>query len=287
MLIPMNMKGKPGFNGLTPKEWAQLSKNVWDDVSSPREAYHLEHGATYPLALAERVIKMYSKEGDLVFDPFVGVGSTVISAYQQSRSAVGIELNPRFHEIASNILNREKNSLFKNKKKLEHFIHNDDCRNLKKYLKPDSVQLTFTSPPYADFIQRSIKDREATHKTSLIRLDNNSTVKQYSKKKEDFGNLSYKNFLDEIKEILKDNYLVTKKGGYSAWVVKDYRDTKNNIPYIDFHSDLARVGQEVGWQYHDLIVWNQNAQRRLILLGYPSVFYTNQNCSFIVVFRKK
>lgn len=283
----IDKKDKRSFNGLNPRNWAILSKNVWDDVSSPREAYHLEHGATYPIALADRIIKMYSKEGDLVLDPFVGVGTTVVSAYRQKRSGIGIELNERFHKIANDVLNKEKANLFDDtNNKIFHKIHHDDCRNLKKYLKDDSVQLTLTSPPYADFIQKSLKDRKETHKASLIKYSNNSTVKQYSQKTEDFGNLDYKNFLKEIKIILADNLQVTKKGGYSVWVVKDYRDTRNKIPYIDFHSDLANAGKDVGWLYQDLIIWNQNGQRRLVLLGYPSVFYTNQNCSFIVVFRK-
>ncbi|HLD27191.1 MAG TPA: DNA methyltransferase [Patescibacteria group bacterium] len=280
-------KDENSFNGLTPTEWASLSKNVWDDVSSPREAYHLEHGATYPIALADRIIKMYSKEGDLVFDPFVGVGTTVTSAYRQNRSGVGIELSENFCKIANNVLNKEKANLFHDEKgDLFHIIYNDDCRNLKKYLKDNTVQLTFTSPPYANFIQKSLRDREETHKKSLIKYSNNSTVKQYSQKTEDFGNLDYQNFLKEIKKILTDNLQVTKGKGYSVWVVKDYRDTKNKIPYIDFHSDLASIGKEIGWLYQDLIIWDQNGQRRLVLLGYPSVFYTNQNCSFIIVFRK-
>lgn len=283
----INIKDDRSFNGLTPTEWASLSKNVWDDVSSPRESYHLEHGATYPIALADRIIKMYSKEEDIVFDPFVGVGTTVTSAYRKNRSGVGIELNEKFYKIANNVLNREKANLFNNEKNnLFHIIYNDDCRNLKKYLKDNTVQLTFTSPPYANFIQKSLRDREETHKTSIIKYANNSTVKQYSQRVEDFGNLDYQNFLKEIKIILADNLQVTKRGGYSVWVVKDYRDTKNKIPYIDFHSDLANVGKDVGWLYQDLIIWNQNGQRRLVLLGYPSVFYTNQNCSFIIVFRK-
>lgn len=273
---------------MTPKEWAMLSKNVWDDVSSPRERYHLEHGATFPIALAERVIKMYSGEGDVILDPFVGIGTTIVSAFRQNRSGIGIELNERFHRIALNLLNKEKASLFNDKNnELFHEIYCDDCRNLKKYLKNNSIQLTITSPPYANFIQKSLKDREEIHKRSLIKYSNNSTVKQYSQRPEDFGNLEYKDFLKEIKIILADNLKVTKKGGYSVWVVKDYRDTKNNIPYIDFHSDLANIGKSVGWLYHDLIIWNQNGQRRLVLLGYPSIFYTNQNCSFIIVFRKK
>jgi len=277
---------KKGFNGLTPTEWTILSKNVWDDVSSIREKYHLEHGATFSIALAERIIKMYSAENDLVFDPFAGVGTTVTAAFNLKRAGIGIELNARFKQIATQVLFDKKASLFSKTNQLSHKIICDDCRNLSEYLDKDSVQLTFTSPPYANFIQRSIKDREKTHKTSIIKLENNSTVKQYSQKLEDFGNLDYQSFLKEIKVVLRKNLEVTKVGGYSVWVVKDHRDTKNKIPYIDFHSDLANVGKSVGWSYHDLIVWNQNAQRRLVLLGYPSVFYTNQNCSFIVVFRK-
>ncbi len=286
-------KKKIGFNGLTPTEWALLSKNVivedellnpvWNDLSSPRNKYQLEHGAVYPIKLCERLIKMYSAEGDTVFDPFLGIGTTMIAAQQLDRHCVGIELNSKFAGIAQNWLN-DVQGLFKNDK--HYKIVNDDCRNLLQHVRKDKVQLTITSPPYADFIQKSLKDRETVHKTSVIRHENNSTVKQYSEHEDDFGNLPYKDFLEEIKHILKDNLEVTKVGGYSCWVVKDYRDTKNKIPYVPFHSDLARAGEEVGWKYHDLIIWDQTGQRRLILLGYPSVLYTNQNCSFIVVFRK-
>jgi len=287
-------KSKLGFNDLTPSEWALLSKNVineddilnpvWNDLSSPRNKYQLEHGAVYPVKLAERLIKMYSAEGDTVFDPFLGIGSTIIAAQGLNRHAVGTELNPKFANIAQLWLN-DVQGLFANN---NHYkVINDDCRNMLNHIRKDKVQLTVTSPPYADFIQKSLKDRETVHKTSIIKHENNSTVKQYSEHENDFGNLPYKDFLKGIKYVLKDNFEITKPGGYSCWVVKDYRDTKNKIPYIPFHSDLAVVGQEAGWLYQDLIVWDQTGQRRLVLLGYPSVFYVNQNCSFIVVFRKQ
>ncbi len=286
-------KTKLGFNGLTPSEWALLSKNVvseddvlnpvWNDLSSPRNKYQLEHGAVYPVKLAERLIKMYSAEGDTVFDPFLGIGSTIIAAQGLNRHGVGTELNPKFANIAQQWLD-DVQGLFANN---NHYkIINDDCRNMLTHIRKEKIQLTVTSPPYADFIQKSLKDRATVHKTSIIKHENNSTVKQYSEHENDFGNLPYKDFLKGIKKILKDNLEITKAGGYSCWVVKDYRDTKNKIPYIPFHSDLARVGEEVGWLYQDLIVWDQTGQRRLVLLGYPSVFYVNQNCSFIVVFRK-
>jgi len=286
-------KAKLGFNGLTPTEWALLSKNViveddllnpvWNDLSSPRNKYQLEHGAVYPIKLCERLMKMYSTEGDVIFDPFLGIGTTMVAAQGLNRHCIGTELNKKFADVANRWLD-DVQGLFGNN--MHYKIVNDDCRNLLQYVRKDKVQLTVTSPPYANFIQRSLKDRVTTHKTSVIQHENNSTVKQYSEEENDFGNLPYPEFLEQIKHVLKDNLEITKSGGYSCWVVKDYRDTKHKIPYIPFHSDLARAGEEVGWKYHDLIIWDQTGQRRLVLLGYPSVLYTNQNCSFIVVFRK-
>lgn len=277
------VKHKVGFNGLTPSQWALCSKNVWNDLSSPRNQYQLEHGAVFPVKLAERLIQMYSKEGDWVFDPFLGIGTTLIAAQNLKRNGVGIELNPHFADIASQWLKNNR-GLFSQEQECNVF--NDDCRNLQQHIQGNSIQVTVTSPPYANFIRKSVEDRQRTHKTSVIAFENNSTVKPYSDDARDFGNLPYQKFLDEIKLILQHNFAVTKLGGYSAWVVKDYRDTRNGIPYVSFHSDLARVGEEVGFKFHDLIVWDQTGQRRLVLLGYPSVFYTNQNCSFVVVFRK-
>lgn len=277
-------KKKESFNGLSAKQWAALSKNVWNDVSSPRDQHQLEHGATFPVKLAERLISMYSRAGDVVFDPFAGIGTTVIAAQNLHRHALGMELNPRFAEIAENWI-QENQGLFT--KKLKYMIINDDCRCMLRYFKrAGSVQVTVTSPPYANFIRRSIEDRTTTHKTSVIKLENNSTVNPYSDDPRDFGNLPYDEFLQEIRVVLQANFEVTSDGGYSAWIVKDYRDTKNGVPYVPFHVDLARVGENVGFKWHDLIVWDQTGQRRLVLLGYPSVFYTNQNCSFIIVFRK-
>ncbi len=269
------------FNGLTAKEWASLSKNVWDDVSSARKKKHVEHGATYPEKLVSRLINMYSKKGDLILDPFLGTGTTLEACKNNQRKGIGIELNERFFpHINEIILQKSLTDAYELK------AFKDDCRNLLKYIPLESIQLMITSPPYANFIQRSVEDRKRVHKTSLIKKENKSYVNQYGKKEEDFGNLNYKEFLQEIKKLMKDLFKVTKKGGYNVWVVKDYRDTKNSIPYVDFHSDLAKIGEKAGFKYHDLLIWDQTGQRKLVLLGYPSVFYTNQNCSFLVVFRR-
>ncbi|MEX2684026.1 MAG: DNA methyltransferase [Candidatus Sigynarchaeota archaeon] len=269
------------FNGMTAKEWAAASKNVWNDVSSPRTDTQLDHGATFPEKLVARIISIYSREGDLVLDPFVGTGTTLAACFNTRRNGTGIELNKQFFLSAEKITKKERQPA-----PVKLVAINDDCRNVLHYVDPESVQLVVTSPPYANFIQKSEEDRRKTHKNSIITKENNSRVKKYSDLPEDFGNLQYNEFLSDIKALMEKLFVVTKKGGYNAWIVKDARDTRRGIPYVPFHSDFARLGEEAGFKYHDLIIWDQNEQRRLVLLGYPSVFYTNQNCSFIVVLRK-
>jgi DNA modification methylase len=143
-----------------------------------------------------------------------------------------------------------------------------------------------TSPPYANFIYKSVSDRKETHKTSMFVFENKSVVKPYGTDERDFGNLPYEQFLNETKELMEKLLVVTKPGGYNIWVIKDVRDPRNGKPYIDFHSDLAKIAQEVGFFYHDLIIWDQNEQRKLVVLGFPSTFYANINHTFLVVLRK-
>lgn len=277
------MNKRVGFNELTPKEWTKLSKSVWSarEVSSAREWYHIKHGATFSVALAERAIKMYTKKGDLVLDPFLGVGTTVAAAKNLSRRGIGIELYEHFEKLAKEVLSQQ--TLLEGP---EQKVILGDCRDLLQWIEPNTIQLMFTSPPYANFISRSLKDRKKTHKTSWLVSRNKSVVRQYGEDPRDFGNLAYDKFLEAVSDIMKKLIIVIKPGGYNIWVVKDCRDPQNGKPFIDFHSDIAHLGEEAGFLYHDLIIWDQNEQRRLVLLGYPSVFYVNINHTFLVVLRK-
>ena len=272
-----------GFNGLSAKEWAMLSRSVWSakDVSSPRQDYHLEHGATFSEALASRVIKIYSKEGDTVLDPFSGVGTSLVAARKLGRRSIGFELYEKYYNITKRLLEQ---TIFDAE---DSIIKMGDCRGLIDEVEEVSIQLTLTSPPYSDFIKRSVEDRRTTHKTSKMVIENNSKVKPYGEDSRDFGNLSYSTFLDEVEKLMVKIFKVTKPGGYNVWVVKDHRDPKNGKPFIDVHSDIANRGVRAGFIYHDLIVWDQNEQRSLVVLGFPSTFYVNLNHSFLVVLRKR
>jgi len=93
------------FNGLSAREWASLSRSVWNDVSSVRGSSQLLHGATYPEKLCRRVISMYTKIGDTVLDPFLGTGSTINATIQTKRNGIGIELTQKYYETIEDVIN--------------------------------------------------------------------------------------------------------------------------------------------------------------------------------------
>ena len=279
------------FNGLTAKEWTERSRSVWNDVSSAREKKHLDHGATFPLKLCNRLIEIYSKKGDTVLDPFLGTGTTVLAALGKKRNTVGIELTDRFFDVAIREIYRlfpSCGDLFVSSENTgdKYSLFKGDCSEVLKELPSGFVQLTVTSPPYADLIHKVVEDRTLRHKRSAFVHDNNATTNLYSVDERDLGNMPLDEYLSAVDRIMVELFRVTKTGGYNIWVVKDFRDTRNGIPYIDLHTKIAESGERAGFRYHDLIVWDQNEQRRLVLLGYPSVFYVNQNHSYMVVLKK-
>ena len=71
--------------------------NVWDITISQNKT---DHPAVYPLELAKKHILSWSNEGDLVFDPFLGSGTTGIAAKLLDREFVGTEIDKEYFEIA-------------------------------------------------------------------------------------------------------------------------------------------------------------------------------------------
>lgn len=73
------------------------ARSVWSIGPEPSS---LPHFATMPTALARRCIRTGCPPSGVVLDPFAGIGTTLIVALEEGRSAVGVELNPEFHAIA-------------------------------------------------------------------------------------------------------------------------------------------------------------------------------------------
>ncbi len=95
---------KPGItiidrNRLNREEWSEWgSRAVWE-IPSVRS--NTEHEAQFPLELSRRVIRIFSAKGDLVLDPFVGLGTTAVAAIQEGRRYIGIDYVPEYVEKAA------------------------------------------------------------------------------------------------------------------------------------------------------------------------------------------
>jgi len=64
------------------------------------DGYKSEHKATFSKQLAKKIIKIYSKKGDIVLDNFIGIGTTALSCYDYDRKYIGFELSKCFFDIS-------------------------------------------------------------------------------------------------------------------------------------------------------------------------------------------
>lgn len=92
-----------------------ISNWVGREMAYPTNVLHLatecnnkNHSAAFPEALPEWFIKLFTKEGDTVLDPFMGSGTTNIVAKRMGRHSIGIEIVPEYHQLAAESLDSQQ-----------------------------------------------------------------------------------------------------------------------------------------------------------------------------------
>ena len=94
-----NCKGNR-INCMTAKEWLKSQLGVWQFYYEGRDIRDKAlHPATFPIALAKKVIELFTHQGELVLDPFVGSGTTLIAANDLNRNCVGFDLQASYVEL--------------------------------------------------------------------------------------------------------------------------------------------------------------------------------------------
>ncbi len=84
------------------------------------ECSNRKHSAVFPIELPTWFIKLFTKEGDVVLDPFAGVGTTPLAAYKLKRNYIGIEIVSEYCDIFNEELNKIREE------------HNDDIKRIAK-----------------------------------------------------------------------------------------------------------------------------------------------------------
>src|SRR5581483_10565108 len=98
--------GLPHKASIKADDFMSLTLDVWD--IPPESALRVRHPAPFPVELPQRLIELYTFEGDLVLDPFLGSGSTVLAAQRTGRRGIGYDLDPTYVALAETRLDQER-----------------------------------------------------------------------------------------------------------------------------------------------------------------------------------
>ena len=274
------------LNDLDGATWLQWSKSIWRFKKPVVNNYG--HPAIFPDFVAERLVRIFTKERDLVLDPMAGVGTTLVVAKALNRNAIGIELSRKYCETTRSRLAQQlltdvrqesetqapTHHIKSEKADLSHKIICDDARNLLRRVRANSVDFCLTSPPY--WIGLHGVNGKYTGQTQ-------KQVKVYSDDKRDYGNIEdYNAFVLELKNLFADVYKVLKNQKYCVVVIQDSRRGPSVYP---LHIDFYLAMKSIGYCYQDLIVW-EHPTYTTRPLGYPTTFVISRVHDFIMVFKK-
>lgn len=288
------------LNELSGEEWLYFTKSVWT-TAYPSELGHdrrKAHGANKPPRLMARLIEFFTKSGELVLDPFAGVGGTLLGAAiaRGPRRAIGLELDPRWVSVFEETVAALQAERDGRGPAPADLGPNDpggvrgfdpsgvelrlgDARLLLPQVESDSVDFVATDPPYNVQLRMTM----AGGRLSEAHANRRTDYAMISDLAGDLANLpDYGAFLDAMAEVFGEIHRVLRPGRYAAMIIRDaYQEGR----YLFTAADLASRAAGVGLVPKGDIAWYQ-AGTRLRPYGYPRSFVPNIAHQHIVVLRK-
>ena len=253
------------LNCLTAKEWIKCQLGVWQFNYGGRDIRDKRvHPATFPISLAKRVIELFTHRGELVLDPFVGSGTTLVVARDTGRSAVGFDLSETYVQLSKSRLGLDLDGTGF----AQQLAFADDARNISGHLDPESVSLIFTSPPYANLL-----NRQRLNKSRRVRKNHQYLeVEQYSQDSRDLGILPLEEYAVEMETIYRKLLPLLRPNAHCVINVPDmwWEDTR-----ITIHATLLQALTKAGYEFRNTIIWDRtNIVNKVGIFGWPSNYIT-------------
>jgi DNA modification methylase len=265
------------INHLTGKEWTKSIKSwfIFDAIQSDiREEKEItqkvglnseDHPATYSPSMMADFISFFTKEGDLVLDPFNGIGSTLVGCDRTGRKGVGIELNEKYLEITK--LRTQQTVIHGSSENITELLNNNNIRD---------INFSISSPPYWNILQRSTGSFEKKRTEKSLDI-------QYSDKEVDIGNIeSYEEFVNRLAAIYFQIHAFLVSKAYLIVIVKNVKKAGKNYPLA---WDLGKKLTEK-YTLKDEKIWCQD-QVGLAPFGYPYAYTSNIVHHYCLIFRKE
>lgn len=254
------------LNCMTAKEWIKCQIGVWQFNYENRDVRDKNlHPATFPLSLSKKVIELFTHMGELVLDPFLGSGTTLLAAQDLNRNAVGFDLQEQYVQLSRE---RLVNDNFFNQSR--QIAIQDNAINIDRYIKPESVKLVWTSPPYANLLNRKRKNKSRRgNERNNEQLDK---IEQYSQNPEDLGTMSIIDYQKAMGDIFERLLPLIKVKGHCVINVPDmWWENKR----ITIHLALVEELRNRGYELRNIIIWDRtNIVNRVGIFGWPSNYIT-------------
>lgn len=267
------------INCLTAKEWVKSQVAIQPFYYESRDVRDKDvHPAVYPVALPVHFIKLFTHEGELVLDPFVGIGTTLLAAKDLNRNAVGVDLKKEYLDYSQRRL--EQSTLASTSKQIAIC---DDAVNIPHYLGENTLSLCITSPPYANMLNhkrlnKSIRGDSRENKHYL-------KVQQYSAHPRDLGQMNHEQYSQALTEIYKGIFPLMRK---KAHVVINVNDVWENNKRYATHIYVVKAIEAAGFEFRNTIMWDKrDLVNNVGIFGWPNNFITlGATMEFILDFWK-
>lgn len=262
------------LNDLTGRDWLRFTRSWFVHNPPRRSASQVRHPAKYPEGMVTEFIEFFTRAGEVVLDPFMGVGSTILAAEQTGRQGIGLELNPEYFALA-----RQHLGILAD----QHILLNEDSGRIAEVWQERGlpmVDLVMTSPPYWNMLGQSRGNVLSAHKQRQARgLD---TVYSEADPR-DLGNIQgYGDFVAALAALFREASKVLRPGRYLVAVVQNLRNPEGRM--VPLAWDLTRALEEF-LVFKGERIWCQE-NKKLGIWGYPSEFVLNVHHHYCLVFRK-
>ena len=252
------------LNCLSAKDWLKSQLGVWQFIYEKRDIRDKNlHPATFPISLAKKVIELFTHEGELVIDPFIGSGTTLVAAQDVNRNAVGFDLQEKYIKLAQSRLANQ--NMFN---KTKQMAVQDDARNIHNYFDKETVSLIWTSPPYANLLNRVRKNKSRKYRNN----EQLGKVEQYSQDERDLGIMSIEEYTRTMGDIYENLLPLLKPKAHCVINVPDMWWENQRIT---IHISLVEELRKRGYELRNIIIWDRtNIVNQIGIFGYPSNYIT-------------
>jgi DNA modification methylase len=260
---------------ITAKEWvkSQVAIQQFPITEDEIKEFYYEsrdirdkdvHPAVFPIALPAHFIKTLTHKGELVLDPFSGIGTTLLAAQDLGRNAVGFDLKEEYVEISRKRLG-QKRIMDDGTKQI---VIQDDAHNIPEYLEENTVSLCITSPPYANMLAH--KRLNKSMRGNLRKNNHYLKVQQYSSDPADLGTMNHEEYSKALEEIYSGILPLMKKRAHCIINVNDVWENNKRIPT---HIYVLEALQKAGFEFRNTFIWDKrNLVNKVGIFGWPSNF---------------